>query len=114
MINNLLTTTLMLTLLAIVRAIDIILGVIIANNKLEFDFKKFLKGIGKSLVILLCVLLFCICIELVPMVLARVGIQVPEDLVSVIEIILVTLTAFTKYATDCFDKFKIIINKEGE
>ena len=114
MINNLITTIYMLILLAIVMGINTILGVVIANTKVEFDKKKLFKGIVKALIILICVLLFCICIELVPMVLARVGIEVPGDLVTVLEIILVTLTAFTKYATDCFDKFKMIINKEGE
>lgn len=94
--------------------INTILGVVIANTKVEFDKKKLLKGIGKALIVLICVLLFCICIELVPMVLARVGIEIPKDLVTVLQIILVTLTAFTKYAKDCFDKFQIIINKKGE
>ncbi len=114
MINNLLTTMYMLILLAIVMGINTILGVMIANTKAEFDKKKLLKGIGKALIILICVLLFCTCIELVPMVLSRVGIQIPEELVTVIQIILFILTAFTKYAADCFDKFKMIINKEGE
>ena len=47
------------------------------------------------------------------MVLSRVGIQIPEELVTVIQIILFILTAFTKYASDCFEKFKMIINKEN-
>ena len=111
MIYDLLTTAYMLGLLAIVIVINTILGVIIANTKLEFSWKKFWKGIGKALVILLCVLAFCVCIELVPIVLARVNIEVPEDLITVLQIILVTLTAFTKYAKDCFEKFQIIIGK---
>ena len=111
MINDLLTTTYMLGLLAIVIMINTILGVIIANTKLEFNWKKFWKGIGKALIILICVLSFCVCIDLIPIVLARVNIAIPEDLVTVLQIILVTLTAFTKYAKDCFEKFQIIIGK---
>lgn len=114
MIENLMTTLYMLILLGVVMTINTILGVVLANTKMEFDKKKLLKGIGKAIIVLICILLFCICIELVPMVLTRVGIEVPSDLVTVLEIILVTLTAFTKYATDCFEKFKKIINKEGE
>ncbi len=111
MINDLITTTYMLGLLAIVIIINTVLGVIIANTKLEFNWKKFWKGIGKALIILICVLAFCVCIDLIPVVLARVNIAIPEDLVTVLQIILVTLTAFTKYAKDCFEKFQIIIGK---
>lgn len=114
MMNDLITTTYMLGLLAIVILINTILGVVLANTKLEFSWAKFWKGIGKAILILICVLSFCTCLELVPIVLARVGIEIPSDLVTVLEIILVTLTAFTKYASDCFEKFKKIINKEGE
>ena len=111
MINNLITTTYMLGLLAIVMGINTILGIVIANAKLEFDWKVLWKGISRALIILVCVLLFCLCIELMPIVLIRVGIEVPKDLITVLEIILITLTAFTKYASDCFEKFKKIINK---
>lgn len=114
MINDLITTTYMLGLLAIVIMINTILGIIIANKKLEFNWKKLGEGILKAFVIMICVLLFCVCIELVPIVLNRVNITIPEDLITVLQIILVTLTAFTKYAKDCFEKFQIIIGKGDE
>lgn len=115
MLNNLITTAYMLGLLAIVIIINTVLGVVIANKKVQFSWTKLINGLAKSLVIVLCILLFCISLELVPIVLLRVDIQVPDDLVTVLEIILVTLTAYKKYATDCFEKFKTILKiKESE
>lgn len=115
MLNNLITTIYMLGLLAIVIIINTVLGVVIANKKIEFSWQKLFKGILKSLVITLCILLFCVSIELMPIVLLRVNIQIPDDLVTVLQIMLVTLTAYKKYATDCFEKFKTILNvKESE
>lgn len=115
MINNLLTVFYMLLIVGITITINIVLGTVIANRKQKFDKKKFWKGIRKAFVILICVLLLCLTLELVPIVLSRVGIEVPTDLITVLEIILTTLTAYKKYALDCFDKFKTILDiKESE
>lgn len=115
MINNLITVSYMLGILGIMIVINTVLGSVIANKKQEFDIKKFLKGIIKAIVIALCILLFCITLELVPVVLSRVGIEIPTDLITVLEIVLTTLTAYKKYALDCFEKFKNILDvKESE
>lgn len=113
MVNNLLTTMYMLCLTAIVIVINTILGVVIANKYSEFSWKKLLTGTGKAIIILLCVLLFCVSLELVPIVLHRIKIEVPGDLITVIEIVITTLTAYKKYANDCFKKFKIILDIES-
>ena len=114
MIENLMTIFYMLILLGIVVVINIILGTLIANKKKQFNLKKLLYGVLKAIIITLCILLFCLSLELLPSVLGRVGIKIPSELVSVVEIILTTLTAYKKYATDCYDKFKILLNVEGE
>ena len=115
MINNLVTVLFMLGILAIIIVINTTLGTILANKKKEFDFKKFLTGIVKAITIAICILLFCLTLELVPIILERVGISIPSDLITVLEIVLTTLTAYKKYATDCFEKFKTILNvKESE
>lgn len=115
MINNLITVLFMLGILAIMIVINTVLGSVIANKKQEFKKEKLIKGIAKAITIAICILLFCLTLELVPVILNRVGIEIPSDLITVLEIVLTTLTAYKKYAIDCFNKFKTILNiKESE
>lgn len=115
MINDLITVLYMLILLAIVFITNTTLGVVIANKKSEFNLKKFLSGIGKGIVIALCMLAFCLTLELIPDILGRLGIEVPQDIITLIEVVLITLTAYKKYAVDVVDKFKTILEiKESE
>ena len=114
MVDNLMTIIYMLIMLAIVISVNTILGVIIANKNKKFDWKKLVKGISKALVITLCMVLFCFTLELVPVILARIGVEVANELITVAEVVLITLTAYKKYAFDCLDKFKEIIGIEEE
>ena len=112
MINNLITVFYMLGLLGIIITINTTLGIIIANKNLNFQWDKFWKGLGKAVAITICILLFCLTLELVPVILGQVGIDIPSDLITTLEIVLTTFTAYKKYALDCFDKFKTIIGGE--
>lgn len=115
MINNLLTVSYMMILLGIVIVINTVLGTLEANKKQEFNFKKLLNGIFKAIIITFCVLLMSLSLELLPFVLGRINIEIPSDFINVLEIILTTLTAYRKYALDCFDKFKKLLHvEEGE
>lgn len=115
MIDNLVTVSYMLGILGIMIIINTVLGAVIANKKQNFNFKVLFRGVLKAIVIALCVLLFCLTLELIPVVLERIEIEVPTDLITTLEIILTTLTAYKKYALDCFDKFKTILKiEEGE
>lgn len=114
MIDNLITVFYMLGILGIMIAVNTMLGVVIANKTQKFSRKKLFKGIGKAITIVVCTMLFCLTLELVPVVLKRVDINIPTDLITVLEIVLTTLTAYKKYAIDCFDKFKKILKVEEE
>ena len=112
-INSLMTVLYMLILLAIVFITNTTLGVIIASKKAEFNLKKFLSGIG--IVIAICMLLFCVTLELIPSVLGQVGITIQDELITVVEVTLMTFTAYKKYALDCIEKFKTVLGvKESE
>lgn len=113
MINNLETMLYMLILLAIVFLTNTVLGIVIANKKTEFNIKKLISGISKGIIITLCMLSFCITLEMIPEVLSRINIEVPNDLITVVEIVMMTLTAYKKYALDCVNKFKIILGIES-
>ncbi len=115
MINDLITVLYMLILLAIVFVTNTVLGVVIANKKSKFNFKKLLSGIGKGIIIALCMFLFCVTLELIPDVLGQVGITIQDELITVVEVVLMTFTAYKKYALDCVEKFKTILDiKESE
>lgn len=114
MFENILTELLLLLVLGILVVINTVLGTLIANKKSEFNWRKFGQGILKAFVIALCIGLFCLCVELVPVILTRVDINIPGDLITVFEVLMVSLTAYKKYAADCFEKMKIILNVNEE
>lgn len=115
MINNLVTITYLMCILAIAIIVNTVLGCVMANKKSKFSWKKLFSGIGKSLIIAICLLAFCTTLELIPATLSRIGISIPDDIITVIEIALMLLTAYKKYVTDCIDKFKTILDiKESE
>lgn len=115
MINSLITVFYMLMMLAIAIISNTILGAVIANRKEEFDVRKLFQGIVKSILIAFCMLLLCVTLELLPIILNKIGIEISNDLITIMEIVSITVTAYKKYAVDCVDKFKIILNiKESE
>lgn len=115
MITNLLTVLYMLIMLAIAITANTILGVVIANKKSSFDRKKLFRGIGKALLVALCMILLCVTLELVPTILGQIGIDVSTELITVVEVSLITFTAYKKYVVDCIDKFKTILDvKESD
>lgn len=115
MINNLITVFYMLMMLAIAIISNTVLGAVIANRKEEFDVRKLFRGIIKSILIAFCMWLLCVTLELLPIILNEIGIEISNDLITIMEVVSITLTAYKKYAVDCVDKFKIILNiKESE
>lgn len=111
--ENILTIIYMMSILGISIVTDILLGTVIGAKKAKFKPKKFFSGIGKGVLITLCMVLICATLELVPIVLARVNIEVPSDLITVVELVTIGLTAYKKYITDCIEKIKNILGIEG-
>jgi hypothetical protein len=102
-------------MLAIAIIVNTVLGSLIANRKNKFSWKKLFRGLLKSIIIALCMLAFCLTLELVPAILSRIGINVPEDIITVLEMAIMLFTAYKKYITDCIDKFKTILGvRESE
>lgn len=115
MINDLMTVFYMMVMLGIVILCNTTLGIVMANKSQKFDRKKLFNGIGKAILITMCILLFCVTLELIPDILGRLGIEVPQDIITLVEVVLITLTAYKKYAVDVIDKFKTILEiKESE
>lgn len=112
MLDNLITEFLLLIMLGIMIIVNTTLGTFIGTKQSKFDKEKFTKGILKAIVISFCILLFLLTLELVPIILGRVGIEIPTDLITALEVVITTLTAYKKYALDCFNKMKKILGTE--
>lgn len=115
MFENLLTVFYMMILLGIAILTNTIFGVLDATKKKEFDIKILLNGLLKAFILTLGVLLLSLSLELLPIVLARVGIEIPSGFTNTIEIVGIGFTAYKKYITDAIDKIKNLLHiKDGE
>lgn len=112
MISNFINYIYIILILSITILINTILGAFLATNKKEFDIKKLFKGIFKAIIIMVCLILFCVSLELLPIPLNSLGVQIPDEVPTLLQISITILTAYKKYAVDCFNKFKTIIGGE--
>ena len=112
--NNMITILMLLGILGVLQLCNIVLGTVIGTQKTKFNLKKLGKGILKSFLFCLAFLGYCFCIEIMPSILTRIDIEIPSNLITLVEIVGVTLTAYKKYALDCYEKIKIILDVESE
>lgn len=106
MLDDFITLVLFLLVLGLLFTIDTILGVLIGTKEEGFNFKKFLYGFLKGGVMAICIAGFCFAIEITPIILKRIDIELPSDIITLAELMGVTLTAYKKYALECFEKIK--------
>lgn len=108
-INNLVTIIMLLGVLGVLHVTNTVLGAVIGSKKSKFSWKKIGEGMLKAFLFSLCFVAYCFCLEILPVILLRIEISVPNDLITLLEIVGITVTAFKKYASDCLDKLKIIM-----
>lgn len=106
MLNDLITMFMLLVVLGVLYVVNTVLGVLLKTQGTSFDIKIFAKGLLKALVIALVAIGFCFCVEVTPLILERVGITIAETNITLIEVFTVGITAYKKYATDCYNKIK--------
>lgn len=102
--ENLIILLLSLFLLGGLMLTNMILGAVMSATIGEFDSSRFKRSVVKALLIVLSVCVYYCCLELMPMLLVKVGIDVPADLVTTIEVLMVVVASFTKYAREIFQK----------
>lgn len=102
--QNLMVLIASLVLLGGLMLTNMILGAVMSATVGEFDKARFLRSVVKALLILFAVCIYYACIELMPTLLIRVGIEIPSDLVTTIEVLLIVAASFTKYAREIFKK----------
>lgn len=112
--ENIITILMLLGILAILQICNIIFGTVIGSQKKKFSLKKLGKGVLKSTLFCLAFLGYCFSLEILPSVLMRIDIAIPNDIITLMEIVGVTLTAYKKYAIDCYEKIKEFLKVESE
>lgn len=108
MFDNFITSTLFLLVLGLLLFINTVLGVLIGTKEEGFDLKKLLYGFLKGGIAALCIIGFCFVIEITPIILKRIDIELPTDIIIFVELMTITVTAYKKYTIDCFEKIKKI------
>lgn len=109
MLNNLLTIIMLLAILGVLHLTNTILGAVIGSQKTKFEWKKIGQGMLKAFLFCISFISYCFCLEILPIVLLRVEISIPTDLITFLEIIGITITAYRKYTMDCYNKIKTIM-----
>ena len=104
----------LLGILLVLNVSNIVLGAVIGSKKEGFSWKKIREGILKIFLFSFSFLAFCFCIEVTPIVLGRINIAIPTDIISLVEILGITLTAYKKYVKDCYEKIYTILDIKTE
>lgn len=114
MFENLITILMLQGILIVLTLSNIVLGVVIGSKQEGFSWKKLGEGILKIFLFSLAFLAFCFCIEAIPIILNRIDIIISNDVVSLVEIIGITTTAYKKYVKDCYEKIYTILDIKEE
>lgn len=104
---------------AFCRLADIAFGAVLATklDNLTFDWKKFFKGIGYTLITLIGLACLIAGITMIPELLEFYQIEIIDtdalgEIINVVMIVSTTITAALTYGRDAYDKFKQLISKK--
>ena len=111
---DLVTLAMLMSLLGILILINTLLGSITAWQWGEWVTKKFWQGLLKNILIAACLFMFFLTIEIIPTVLARTGITIPSDIVTVIEVFAMLVVSIKKYVLDIYATFKKLLGSSDE
>lgn len=111
---DLVTLAMLMSLLGILILINTLLGSITAWQWGEWVTKKFWQGLLKNILIAACLFMFFLTIEIIPTVLARTGIIIPSDIVTVIEVFAMLVVSIKKYVLDIYATFKKLLGSSDE
>ena len=111
---DLVTWAVLMSLLGILILINTLLGSITAWQWGEWVTKKFWQGLLKNILIAACLFMFFLTIEIIPTVLARTGIIIPSDIVTVLEVFAMLVVSIKKYVLDIYATFKKLLGSSDE
>ena len=111
---DLVTLAMLMSLLGILILINILLGSITAWQWGEWVTKKFWQGLLKNILIAACLFLFFMVLEIIPTVLSRVGIIIPSEIVTILEVFAMLVVSIKKYVLDIYATFKKLLGASDE
>lgn len=111
---DLVTLAMLMSLLGILILINTLLGSITAWQWGEWITKKFCQGLLKNILIAACLFLFFVVLEIIPSVLARTGIVIPTEIVTILEMFAMLVVSIKKYILDIYGTFKKLLNVTDE
>ena len=111
---DLVTLAMLMSLLGILILINTLLGSITAWQWGEWVTKKFWQGLLKNILIAACLFMFFLTIEIIPTVLARTGIVIPSEIVTVLEVFAMLVVSIKKYVLDIYATFKKLLGTSDE
>ena len=111
---DLVTLAMLMSLLGILILINTLLGSITAWQWGEWVTKKFWQGLLKNILIAACLFMFFLTIEIIPTVLARTGIIIPSEIVTVLEVFAMLVVSIKKYVLDIYATFKKLLGTSDE
>lgn len=111
---DLVTLAMLMSLLGILILINTLLGSITAWQWGEWVTKKFWQGLLKNILIAACLFMFFLTTEIIPTVLARTGIIIPSDIVTVLEVFAMLVVSIKKYVLDIYATFKKLLGSSDE
>ena len=111
---DLVTLAMLMSLLGILILINTLRGAITAWQWGEWVTKKFWQGLLKNILIAACLFMFFLTIEIIPTVLARTGIIIPSDIVTVLEVFAMLVVSIKKYVLDIYATFKKLLGSSDE
>lgn len=107
---DLLTACLAMTLLVFAMFCNQILGAVMARTGFEntFDIKRLLRSFLKGFLICNAILIFCIVLDVFPVLLERVNVIGSDSIVStimtVLEVVAILVIAIVKYCKEVYEK----------
>lgn len=108
--TNLFSTIIMCLVMAILICLNMALGAIMAWGEGAFNLDRFLLSIAKGLLIVLCGIVYCECMDVLPLLARMLGIELPADVMTFAEVVGIGYVCIRKYAKECLEKFKVLLN----
>ena len=115
---DLLTAMVAMVLLATIMFVNQILGAVMASTVKQFDIQRLLKSFLKGILICIGILLFCIVLDVFPVLLERVkvlgGESIIPDIVTVLEVTAILVIAIVKYCKEVYQKLLTLFDVKKE
>lgn len=110
------TISLLIAVTGVLMLINILLGSIMAGVfKFEkWDWNKFWQGFIKLFVFVVCIYAYCVVLDVIPLIFERIRIEIPQDIVTTLQVIGVFAVLVIKYCKKVYEQILTITGIKKE